>query len=97
MLGFFEPYAPGWGYSPVYIAVWVLAIAGLTYSLRSADSPAIPLLLPALVAVTQLVALAVVYPKGERLILPVHTLLVPYSAIAIYRWSRAMRQNLSDS
>lgn len=97
VLGFYEPYAPGWGYSPVYIAVWVLALAGLTATLRSAGSPIIPLLLPALVAVTQFVALTLVYPKGERLILPVHTLLVPYSAIAVYRFSRAMRQNSSDS
>ncbi len=28
-LGFYEPYAPGWGYSPVYIAVWLSAIVGL--------------------------------------------------------------------
>jgi hypothetical protein len=97
VLGFFEPYAPGWGYSPVYIAVWVLAIVGLASALRSADSPIIPLLLPGLVAVTQFVALAIVYPKGERLILPVHTLLVPYAAIAVYRLSRAMRQNSSGS
>jgi hypothetical protein len=85
VLGFFEPYAPGWGYSPAYIAVWVLALAGLPLAIRSKHSPTIPLLLPALVAVTQFVALVVVYPKGERLILPVHTLLLPYSAIAVCR------------
>ena len=96
VLGFFEPYAPGWGYSPVYIAVWVLALAGLTFAIRSKHAPTIPLLLPALVAVTQFVALALVYPKGERLILPVHTLLLPYSAIAVCRifpaqWRKSAR------
>ena len=97
VLGFFEPYAPGWGYSPVYISVWVLALAGLAFAMRFHHSPAIPLLLPALVALTQFVALAIVYPKGERLILPVHTLLIPYAAIAVYRFSRAMVQNSSYS
>jgi len=97
VLGFFEPYAPGWGYSPVYIAVWTTALAGMTLARRSGQTPTIPLLLPAIVAVTQLVALAIVYPKGERLILPVHTLLVPYSAIAVYRFARAMMQNSSYS
>ncbi len=97
VLGFFEPYAPGWGYSPVYIAVWTTALAGLALALRSGETPAVPLLLPAVVAATQLVALAIVYPKGERLILPVHTLLVPYSAIAVYRFARAMMQNSSYS
>lgn len=85
VLGFYEPYAPGWGYSPVYIAVWVLALAGLPLAIRSRHSPTIPLLLPAFIAATQFVALAVVYPKGERLILPIHTLLLPYSAIAVCR------------
>jgi hypothetical protein len=97
VLGFFEPYAPGWGYSPVYIAVWVTAAAGLIFAIRTGQTPMIPLILPALVAITQFAALVVVYPKGERLILPVHTLLVPYSAIAIYRMARAMVQNSSDS
>jgi hypothetical protein len=90
-LGFYEPYAPGWGYSPVYIAVWTTAIAGLVLTLRrhrDREAPALfkglPYLIPALIAVTQLVAVVIVYPKGERLILPIHTMLVPYSAIAAW-------------
>ena len=64
--------------------------------MRVNNTPAIPLLLPAMVALTQFVALAVVYPKGERLILPVHTLLLPYSAIAVChifpaQWRRLAR------
>ncbi len=93
VLGFFEPYAPGWGYSPVYIAVWVTGVAGLLIAMRTGQTPAIPLILPALVAITQFMALVVVYPKGERLILPVHTLLVPYSAVAVSRIARAMIQS----
>ena len=81
-LGFYEPYAPGWGYSPVYIAVWLSAIAGLSFALRSPAVPRIPLLIPLMIALTQYVAVVLVYPKGERLILPIHILLVPYAAIA---------------
>ena len=85
VLGFFEAYAPGWGYSPVYIAVWIAACAGLVLAFQAGRTPVIPLLLPALIAITQFVALVVVYPKGERLILPVHMLLMPYAAVAAWR------------
>jgi hypothetical protein len=81
-LGFYEPYAPGWGYSPVYIAVWTSAVAGLVLAWRSQRS--IVVLLPALIALTQYIAVVIVYPKGERLIVPIHTLLVPYSAITAW-------------
>lgn len=82
-LGFYEPYAPGWGYSPVYIAVWITAMAGLFVALRSGQ-PVMVVLLPALIAITQFIAVVIVYPKGERLIVPIHTLLVPYSAITAW-------------
>jgi hypothetical protein len=83
-LGFYEPYAPGWGYSPVYIAVWTSAIAGCAWALRRRLVPPIAVLLPLVIALTQYVALVIVYPKGERLILPIHTLLAPYAAIAAH-------------
>ena len=84
-LGFYEPYAPGWGYSPVYIAVWITAGAGLLLARRGPGSPGLRWSLPALVALSQFVAVVLVYPKAERLILPFYTLLVPYSAIAVCR------------
>ena len=34
VLGFYEPYAPGWGYSPVYILTWTTAIAGAWLAVR---------------------------------------------------------------
>lgn len=80
-LGFYEPYAPGWGYSPVYIAVWLSAVVGVSVALGSSVVPRFPLLLPLMVALTQYLALVLVYPKGERLILPIYILLVPYAAI----------------
>jgi hypothetical protein len=82
-LGFYEAYAPGWGRSPVYIAVWISAVAGLVIVLRRRHVPSLAAVLPALIALTQYAAVVIVYPKGERLILPVHTLLVPYSSVAL--------------
>ena len=89
-LGFYESYAPGWGYSPVYIAVWLGAAFGITIALRSPVVPRIPLLLPLAIAFTQYVAVVLVYPKGERLILPIHVLLVPYATIACERVMRGV-------
>lgn len=80
-LGFYELYADGWGISPVYIVVWTSAIAGLMLG-RPPGTPWWLFALPAMIALSQYVAVVAVYPKGERLILPIHTLLVPYSAIA---------------
>ena len=82
-LGYYEPYAPGWGYSPVYIAVWTSAIAGCVLATRAARH-ALPALLPALIAFTQFVAVVIVYPKGERLIVPIHVSLIPYSAVTVW-------------
>ncbi len=81
-LGIYEPYAPGWGLSPVYIMVWTSALAGMAVGRMPGAPPGI-FLLPALVALSQYAAVVLVYPKGERLILPIHTLLVPYSAMAV--------------
>ena len=87
-LGFYEPYAPGWGYSPVYIVVWASALAGIWLAVRANPGGVAWSLLPAIIAMTQFVAVVVVYPKGERLILPIHVLLVPYSAVA-FHWALA--------
>ena len=81
-LGFYEPYAAGWGYSPVYIAVWMSAAFGVAVALRTPSAPRLAVLLPLAIALTQYVAVVLVYPKGERLILPIYILLVPYTAIA---------------
>jgi hypothetical protein len=92
-LGLYEPYAPGWGYSWVYVGVWVSAIFGVAIAIRGAGGQWIPAVIPLLIAVTQYVAVVIVYPKGERLILPVHTLLLPYASIAAYEvWTMAARR-----
>ncbi len=83
-LGFYEPYAPGWGYSPVYILVWTSAMAGLALAWRRRLVPGVAVMLPLVIALTQYAAVVIVYPKGERLILPIHTLLAPYAAIAAH-------------
>jgi hypothetical protein len=89
-LGFYEPYAEGWGYSPVFIATWISALFGVAILVRS-DRRDLAMLVPLLIAVTQYLAVVIVYPKGERLILPVHTLLIPYSAVAVHAlWVRLL-------
>ena len=84
VLGFYERYAPGWGYSPVYMATWMSAIAGLWLTIKNRQEIIWPLLIPAVVAFTQFVAIVIIYPKGERLVVPVHTMLIPYSAAAAW-------------
>jgi len=82
-IGVYEPYAPGWGFSAVFIALSIASVAGFALVLRSGVAPAIVVCIPALIAATQFAAVVVVYPKGERLILPFHLVLVPYAAAAI--------------
>lgn len=84
VMGIYEPYAPGWGYSPVYLATWFAAMLGMVWLWRQQRmTPMSAMCL--LAAATQFVAIAIVYPKGERLILPVNILLIPYAAIALER------------
>ena len=84
VLGFYEPYAPGWGYSPVYILTWITAVAGVWLAIKRRRGSTWPVLIPLLISLTQFIAIVIVYPKGERLVVPIHTLLIPYSAIATW-------------
>jgi hypothetical protein len=70
--------------------VWLSAAFGIAIALRSRAVPRIPLLLPLAIALTQYFAVVLVYPKGERLILPIYVLLVPYTAIACERMTRGV-------
>jgi len=90
-LGIYEPYAPGWGYSPIYIAGWLLAVGGVIVAVRAGRVPPIAAVLPALIAASQFAAVVGVYPKSERLILPIYALLMPYAGIALAKaaaWRR---------
>jgi hypothetical protein len=84
VLGFYEPYAPGWGYSPIYILTWTSALAGLWLAVKHRHGSMWPIMIPALIAATQFIAIVVVYPKGERLVVPIHTLLIPYAAVTAW-------------
>src|SRR6185295_10563471 len=83
-LGDFEPYAAGWGYSLVFLGVSFGSAIGFVLAcrersrtaLRSGVAPAAIVCLPGLIALSQFLAVVVVYPKGERLILPFHILLI---------------------
>ena len=39
--------------------------------------------MPGMVSASQFVAVVLVYPKDERLILPIYAVLVPYAGIAV--------------
>ena len=93
-LGFYEPYAPGWGYSPIYIAGWMLAVGGVLVAMRAARAPLSAILLPGVIAASQFMAVVMVYPKAERLILPIYALLTPYAGIAVAAAAGAARRRL---
>ena len=88
-LGFYEPYAPGSGYSVVVLGIALGCVAGFVLALRARAAPASIVCLPALVALSHFVAVVLVYPKHERLILPFHVILVPYAAVALDRLLRS--------
>jgi hypothetical protein len=91
-LGYFDLYAPGWGYSVGLLVIAVASIAGLLLTIRHPSAPLVVVLMPALIALTQYVAVVMVYPKGMRLILPFHALMVPYAAVAANAlWRRVLR------
>ena len=91
-LGYFDLYAPGWGYSIGLLMISVASTAGLLLTIRHPSTPLLVALMPALIALTQYVAVVMVYPKGMRLILPFHALMVPYAAIAANAvWRRVLR------
>ena len=69
----------------MYIAVWLSAAFGIVIGLRSPLTPRIAFLLPFSIALSQYIAVVIVYPKGERLILPIYVLLVPYAVIFVHR------------
>lgn len=81
-LGYYEPYAPGFGSSLVFLAVSVAGFAGLAMAVASkAVAPSVAIV-PALIAFSQFAAVVLVYPKGERLILPFQAIFAIYAAVA---------------
>ncbi|MGH9387094.1 MAG: hypothetical protein ACRD2N_22730 [Vicinamibacterales bacterium] len=92
-LGYFDFYAPGWGYSVGLLTLSIASVVGVALAIRAPAGPLWLVLLPALVALTQYVAVVVVYPKGMRLILPFHALMVPYAAVTANAiWRRLARR-----
>jgi hypothetical protein len=89
-LGYFDLYAPGWGYSMGLLVLSFASVIGVVLALQSPAAPLEVVLLPALIALTQYLAVVVVYPKGMRLILPFHALMVPYAAVAVHALSRRL-------
>ncbi len=86
--GYYEPYAPGFGSSLVFLIVSIAGMAGLAMVVRSDVVPISIAVVPALIAFSQFAAVVLVYPKGERLILPFQTIFATYAAVAIDRLLR---------
>jgi hypothetical protein len=89
-LGYFDLYAPGWGYSIGLLLLSSASVFGVLWLVRYPAAPYWITLLPALIALTQYAAVVIVYPKGMRLILPFHALMVPYAAVAVNALCRRM-------
>lgn len=87
-LGYYEPYAPGFGSSLVFLVVSIAGVAGVAMVVGGGAIPVGIAILPALIAFSQFAAVVLVYPKGERLILPFQTIFAAYAAVAIDRLVR---------
>lgn len=86
-VGFFEqsgiPRAVGTSW--LYVAMWCAALAGTSRILRArSPHPAAVLFLPGVVALSHFAAVVLIFPHvyGDRLILPLYPLLIPYAAFA---------------
>ena len=80
-LGLFSALRPGAGWSPALVVMWAGAALGIAGVIRSRDRP--PLWwLPAAIAASHFSAVVVIFPDvyGDRLILPLYVLLIPYAA-----------------
>jgi hypothetical protein len=96
-LGWFEAMVPGSGTSLFYIGVWMSAFAGMVL-LRRIQPRSLPLAaIPLLLALSHFAAVVVFQPHvyGDRLIMPLYVLLVPFAALPVaaiahagIRWGR---------
>ena len=70
----------------LYVALWCLALVGAVRILRAPDGLPWPIvLLPGLLALSHFAAVVLILPHwyGDRLILPLYPLLVPYAAFGL--------------
>ena len=72
----------------------MMAVAGIWLVVKKRRGSIWLTLMPAMIALTQFIAIVIVYPKGERLIVPVHIMLIPYSAAAAWL---ALNRRSSDA
>lgn len=73
--------------SAPYVVVWVLALVGLAIAWHrgAGSAPLLTLLLPGLVSGVHLFSVVAIFPNiyGDRLILPLYVLLLPYAGYAL--------------
>jgi hypothetical protein len=94
-LGWFQALLPGSTSSWLYVVTWILAVIGVAMVPRTPSAvPRAAALIGALVAASHFVVVVVFLPYvyGDRMIMPLYVLLVPYAALpllAAARWIRA--------
>lgn len=90
-LGWFDQMLPGSGTSTFYIVTWIAALAGIAMLrwIRPSRSVALAAI-PLLVAASHFAVVVAFQPHvyGDRLIMPLYMLLVPYAAIPVIAVAR---------
>jgi hypothetical protein len=96
-LGWFEELLPGAGTSWFYVALWMLALAGVALVRRIRPASLALATLPPMLALSHFAAVVLFQPHvyGDRLIMPLYVLLVPLVALPVaviaqagIRWGR---------
>jgi hypothetical protein len=90
-LGWFDAIRPGAGTSVFYIATWMMALAGVALLPWAAPKGSLCIaVIPLLVAASHFAVVVLFQPHvyGERLLMPLYMLLVPYAALPIAALAR---------
>jgi hypothetical protein len=98
-LGWFDQVVPGSGTSIFYIATWLSALIGVVLLLRTQPRERLALAsVPLLVAASHFAAVVVFQPHvyGDRLIMPLYVLLVPYVGVTLIACARAAPVRLGE-
>ena len=85
LLGWFEALRPGEGYSSFYLVWWIAACWGIARTLQRPPDPPRYFVstIPAWLALAHFTVMTIVFPLGERGLLPMYVLLIPYVGVAV--------------
>lgn len=88
-LGFYDAVEAGLGLSVFYVAVWLMAVIGVTLFLThrlGVSVPALPAFIPLALACSHFAVLVMTFATvyGDRYLLPFYALLAPYVGLALF-------------